>query len=53
MPLLTFVLVLFPWPCVRKTKAAVKLHTLLDLRDISSFVQICDGRLHEISALDP
>jgi hypothetical protein len=44
---------LFPWACFRKTKAAIKLHTLLDLRgNIPSFVEITDGKCHEIRMLD-
>ncbi len=44
---------LFPWAKFRKTKAAVKLHTLLDLRgSIPSFIHICDGKLHDVNVLD-
>jgi hypothetical protein len=44
---------LFPWAHFRKTKAAVRLHTLLDLRgNIPSFVEITDGKFHEINILD-
>lgn len=44
---------LFPWARFRKTKAAVKLHTLLDLRGgIPSFIHISDGRLHDVNVLD-
>jgi IS4 transposase len=44
---------LFPWAGFRKTKAAVKLHTLLDLRGgIPSFIHISDGRLHDVNVLD-
>ncbi len=43
----------FPWAHFRKTKAAVKMHTLLDLRgNIPSFIHISDGKLHDIHALD-
>lgn len=43
----------FPWARFRKTKAAVKLHTLLDLRgDIPTFIWITDGRVHDIHVLD-
>jgi Domain of unknown function (DUF4372)/Transposase DDE domain len=43
----------FPWARFRSTKAAVKLHTLLDLRgNIPSFVHISDGKLHDVHALD-
>ena len=38
---------LFPWAHFRSTKAAVKMHTLLDLRgNIPSFIHISDGKLH-------
>ena len=44
---------LFPWARFQRTKAAVRLHTLLDLRgNIPSFVHISDGKLHEINVLD-
>jgi hypothetical protein len=44
---------LFPWARFRKTKAAVKLHTLLDLRGgIPTFIHISDGRLHDVNVLD-
>ena len=44
---------LFPWAHFRSTKAAVKMHTLLDLRgNIPSFVHISDGKLHDVHALD-
>jgi len=44
---------LFPWAAFRTTKAAVKLHTLLDLRgSIPTFVHISDGKLHDVNALD-
>jgi len=44
---------LFPWAKFRKTKAAVKLHTLLDLRGaIPSFIHISDGKLHDVNVLD-
>jgi hypothetical protein len=43
----------FPWAQFRTTKAAVKLHTLLDLRgNIPSFIHISDGRLHDVNVLD-
>lgn len=46
-------LTLFPWASFQSTKAAIKLHTLLDLRgNIPSFIHISDGKLHDISALD-
>ena len=43
----------FPWANFRTTKAAVKLHTLLDLRgNIPSFIHISDGKMHDVKALD-
>jgi len=43
----------FPWAPFRATKAAVKMHTLLDLRGaIPSFVHISDGKLHDVNVLD-
>ena len=43
----------FPWARFRTTKAAIKLHTLLDLRgNIPSFIHISDGKLHEVNVLD-
>jgi hypothetical protein len=46
-------LTLFPWARFRRRKAAVKLHTLLDLRgSIPSFVHITEGRTHEVTVLD-
>lgn len=44
---------LFPWARFRKTKAAVKLHTLLDLRgDIPTVIIITDGTVHDVNILD-
>ena len=44
---------LFPWARFRKTKGAVKLHTLLDLRgNIPSFISITDGKVHDVNVLD-
>jgi Domain of unknown function (DUF4372)/Transposase DDE domain len=44
---------MFPWAPFRSTKAAVKLHTLLDLRgNIPSFIFISDGKLHDVNILD-
>jgi len=44
---------LFPWAPFRKTKAAVKMHTLLDLRgSIPTIVIITDGTTHEVNILD-
>ena len=44
---------IFPWAAFRTTKAAVKMHTLLDLRgSIPSFIHISDGKLHDVNVLD-
>ena len=44
---------MFPWAPFRTAKAAVKLHTLLDLRGaIPSFIHISDGTLHDVNVLD-
>ena len=44
---------LFPWARFRKHKAAIKLHTLLDLRgSIPSFIHITEGKVHDVSVLD-
>ncbi len=46
-------LVLFPWAKFRKTKAAVKLHTLLDLRgNIPVVISITNGKINDVNALD-
>jgi len=43
----------FPWAPFRATKAAVKMHTLLDLRGaIPSFIHISNGKLHDVNVLD-
>ena len=43
----------FPWALFRSTKAAIKLHTLLDLRgNIPTFIHISDGKLHDVNILD-
>ena len=43
----------FPWARFRKTKGAIKLHTLLDLRgNIPSFIDITDGKVHDVNVLD-
>ena len=43
----------YPWAPFRSTKAAIKLHTLLDLRGaIPSFIHISDGKTHEVNILD-
>ena len=44
---------IFWWAPFRKTKAAIKLHTLLDLRgSIPTFIQITDGKTHDVNLLD-
>ena len=44
---------LFDWAPFRSTKAAIKLHTLLDLRGaIPTFIHISDGKLHDVNVLD-
>ena len=44
---------LFPWAPFRATKAAVKIHTLLDLRgNIPSFIHVSDGKWHDVNVLD-
>ena len=46
-------LALFPWARFRRRKAAVKMHALLDLRgNIPAFVQITDGKVHDVNVLD-
>ena len=46
-------LTLFPWAHFRKTKSAVKIHTLLDLQGyIPAFIHISDGKLHDVNVLD-
>ena len=43
----------FPWAHFRRAKAAVKMHTLLDLRgNIPTFIHITDGKMHEVNMLD-
>lgn len=43
----------FPWAKFRKAKAAVKLHTLLDLRgNIPVVISITNGKMHDVNALD-
>jgi hypothetical protein len=43
----------FPWAHFRKAKAAVKMHTQMDLRgNIPSFIHISDGKMHEVNVLD-
>jgi len=44
---------LFPWAKFRQHKAAVKMHTLLDLRgSIPTFIRITDGKVHDVNVLD-
>ncbi len=44
---------MFPWAKFRKTKGAVKLHTLLNLQgNIPEFILISDGKLHDVNVLD-
>jgi hypothetical protein len=44
---------LFPWARFRKHKAAVKVHTLLDLHgNIPTFIRITDGTVHDVNILD-
>ena len=44
---------LFPWARFRKHKAAVKMHTLLDLHgNIPTFISITDGKVHDVNVLD-
>lgn len=43
----------FPWARFRARKAAIKLHTLLDLRGpIPTFIEVSDGKLHDVNVLD-
>ena len=43
----------FSWAPFRSTKAAIKLHTLLDLRgNIPTFLHISDGKMHDVNVLD-
>ena len=44
---------LFPWAKFRKTKSAVKLHTLLNLQgSIPEFIHVSDGKMHDVNVLD-
>ena len=46
-------LALFPWARFRRSKGAVKLHTLLNLRgNIPEFIHISNGKLHDVNVLD-
>ena len=52
-PPIDLCLSVFPWAHFRSTKAAIRVHTLLDLRgSIPSFIHISDGTLHEVNVLD-
>ena len=43
----------FPWARFRARKAAIKMHTLLDLRGpIPTFIEVSDGKLHDVNILD-
>lgn len=44
---------LFPWARFRKTKGAIKLHTLLDLRGaIPVFIEVTEGKTHDVKVMD-
>ena len=44
---------LFPWARFRRTKSAIKLHTLMNLRgSIPEFVHVSDGKMHDVNVLD-
>ena len=44
---------MFPWARFRKTKSAIKLHTLMNLRgSIPEFIHISDGKIHDVNILD-
>src|SRR5690606_26199292 len=46
-------LTLFPWAHFRQTKAAIKLHTVIDLRgSIPTFIRMSDGLMHDVRILD-
>ena len=46
-------LALFPWARFRRRKAAVKMHTLLDLHgNIPTFIRVSDGKVHDVNILD-
>jgi hypothetical protein len=46
-------LALFPWASFRRHKAAVKMHTLLDLHgNIPTFIRITSGKAHDVNILD-
>ncbi|NBO09758.1 MAG: IS4 family transposase [Actinobacteria bacterium] len=51
--LIRLCLSMFPWAAYRQTTAAVKMHTLMDLRgSIPAFIHVSDGLLHEMNVLD-
>ncbi len=51
--LINLCLSVFPWAHYRKTKGAIKLHTLIDLRgNIPTFIDITDGTVYDINILD-
>jgi hypothetical protein len=44
---------LFPWARFRRTKSAIKIHTLMNLRgSIPEFIHISDGKMHDVNVLD-
>jgi IS4 transposase len=44
---------LFPWAKFRRAKAAIKLHTLYDIRcQVPAFIHVSDGKLHDVNILD-
>jgi Domain of unknown function (DUF4372)/Transposase DDE domain len=44
---------MFPWANFRSSKAAIKIHTLMDIRGaIPSFIHVSDGKMHDVNALD-
>lgn len=44
---------LFPWAKFRKTKSAIKMHTLLDIKiNIPDFIEITHGKFHDVNLLD-
>ena len=46
-------LAVFPWARFRTQKAAIKMHTLLDLRGpIPTFIEVSEGKLHDVNILD-
>ena len=52
-PTIDLCLSLFPWATFRRHKAAVKLHTLLDLRgNIPCFLRVSHGKMHDVNILD-